>query len=165
MGTEIKIVSLSRTAKPVLRFLKMAYRIYRDDPYWVAPLLDDLRKVFTDANPLFEHAEMALWVATRDGEDVGRIAGILDRNYNRTQNDNAVFFGFFECINDLAVSSHHDPRQREHRGYDCNIDTVRSETLVEQCHSAGAQEFGRITTEIQRSHPPDHDPGRQDHEQ
>ena len=104
MDAEIRIVPLPRTAKPVLRFLKVAYRIYRDDPYWVAPLLDDLRKVFTDANPLFEHAEMALWVATRDGEDVGRIAAILDRHHNQTQKDNAVFFGFFECINDPAVS-------------------------------------------------------------
>src|SRR5208337_3254304 len=99
-----EIVPLSRNARQVLRFLKMSYGIYRDDPHWVAPLLMDLKKVFTDENPLFEHAEMALWVATRDGRDVGRIAGILDRNHNRIQKDNAAFFGFFECVNDAAVS-------------------------------------------------------------
>jgi GNAT superfamily N-acetyltransferase len=53
---------------------------------------------------LFEHADMALWVARRDGQDVGRIAGILDHNHNRTQKDDTAFFGFFECINDAAVS-------------------------------------------------------------
>jgi len=55
----IEIVSLSRDARNVLRFLKVSYGIYRDDPYWVAPLLTDLKKVFSDKNPLFEHAEMA----------------------------------------------------------------------------------------------------------
>ena len=104
MGNHIEIVPLSRNARQVLRFLKVSYGIYRDDPHWVAPLLMDLKKVFTDENPLFEHAEMALWVATRDGRDVGRIAGILDQNHNRTQKDSAAFFGFFECVNDAAVS-------------------------------------------------------------
>jgi len=40
-------------------------RFYRDDPHWVAPLLVDLKKVFTNDNPLFSHAEMALWVAVQ----------------------------------------------------------------------------------------------------
>ena len=104
MDNNTEIVPLSRNARQVLRFLKVSYGIYRDDPHWVAPLLMDLKRVFTDENPLFEHAEMAMWVARRDGRDVGRIAGILDRNHNRMQKDNAAFFGFFECVNDAAVS-------------------------------------------------------------
>ena len=104
MGSNIEIVPLPRQPRAVLRFLKVSYGIYDGDPHWVAPLLMDLKKVFTDENPLFDHAEMALWVATRDGRDVGRIAGILDRNHNQTQKDSAVFFGFFECVNDAAVS-------------------------------------------------------------
>jgi len=104
MSSDVKIVSLTRKPSEVLRFLKVSYGIYRDDPHWVAPLLMDLKKVFTDANPLFEHADMALWVAVRNGRDVGRIAGILDRNHNQTQNDSAAFFGFFESVNDTEVS-------------------------------------------------------------
>ena len=104
MGNNIEIVRLSRNPQQVLRFLKVSYGIYRDDPHWVAPLLVDLKKVFMDENPLFEHADMALWVATRGGQDVGRIAGILDQHHNRTQQDNAAFFGFFECVNDAEVS-------------------------------------------------------------
>jgi ribosomal protein S18 acetylase RimI-like enzyme len=64
----------------------------------------DLKKVFTDRNPLFKHAEMALWVATRNGQDVGRIAAILDHTHNRTQKSSAAFFGFFECVDDRDVS-------------------------------------------------------------
>src|SRR3974377_2024802 len=104
MSNGIQIIPLSRSPRDVMRFLKVSYSIYRDDPHWVAPLLMDLKKVFTDANPLFEHAEMAMGGGVRDGRDVGRIAGILDRNHNRTQKDSAAFFGFYECVNDGAVS-------------------------------------------------------------
>jgi len=104
MADAIEIIPLSRAPADVLRFLKVSYGIYRNDPYWVAPLLSDLKKVFTDENPLFQHAEVALWVARRGGQDAGRIAGVLDRHHNETQRDNAAFFGFFECVNDAAVS-------------------------------------------------------------
>jgi GNAT superfamily N-acetyltransferase len=104
MNNDIQIVPLSRNSRDVMRFLKVSYGIYRDDPHWVAPLLMDLKKVFTDANPLFEHAVMQLWVATRNGQDVGRIAGIIDHNHNRAPNEPAAFFGFFESVNDPEVS-------------------------------------------------------------
>lgn len=104
MSNHIQVVPLSRSARDVMRFLKVSYGIYENDPHWVAPLLMDLKKVFTDANPLFQHAEMQLWVATRDGRDVGRIAAILDHNHNHAAKDHAAFFGFYETVDDAAVS-------------------------------------------------------------
>ena len=102
--TDIQIVPLARTSREIMRFLKVSYGIYGDDPNWVAPLLMDLKKVFTNANPLFEHAVMQLWVATRGGQAVGRIAGIIDHHHNRAAKEAAAFFGFFESVNDPAVS-------------------------------------------------------------
>jgi ribosomal protein S18 acetylase RimI-like enzyme len=102
--SDLTVVPLSRSGAHLRRFLAVSYDIYRTDPHWVAPLLSDLKKVFADANPLFEHAEMQLWVATQGGRDVGRIAGIVDRNFNTHQRENAAFFGFFECVNDRAVA-------------------------------------------------------------
>lgn len=104
MSNDIQIAPLSRNSRDVQRFLELGYSIYRNDPYWVAPLLMDLKKVFTDANPLFQHADMQLWVATQGGQDVGRIAGVVDRNHNQAAGDSAAFFGFFECIDDEQVS-------------------------------------------------------------
>ena len=84
MNDALQIVELSRLrGRDLSRFLRVPYSIYKGDPNWVAPLLADLKKVFRDVNPLFEHAEMALWVATRGGKDVGRVAGIIDRNRRR----------------------------------------------------------------------------------
>jgi hypothetical protein len=102
MPTEI--VPLTRSSRDVDRFLRVPYGLYANDPHWVAPLEYDLKKVFTDANPLFEHADMQLWVARRDGHDVGRIAGILDHNYIKVQSADTAFFGFYECINEPDVS-------------------------------------------------------------
>jgi GNAT superfamily N-acetyltransferase len=101
--SRVQIVPLSRRRRDVLRFLKVSYGIYRNDPHWVAPLLFDLQKVFLDGNPFLDHAEMQLWVAEREGQDVGRVAGILDHRYVELQHDPAAFFGFFESQNDPAV--------------------------------------------------------------
>ena len=86
------------------RFLRVSHAIYQDDPFWVAPLMVDFKKIFADANPLFDHADLQLWIAERGGREVGRIAGIVDRHFNEFHNDHAAFFGFFECVNDCGVS-------------------------------------------------------------
>lgn len=101
---QTQIIPLARSARDVHRFLQAAYPIYEGDPRWVAPLLVDQRQVFLDGNPFFAHAQMQLWLAEQQGRVVGRIAGIYDRNYVEFQRDPAAFWGFFECVNDPAVS-------------------------------------------------------------
>lgn len=104
MSEPVRIVELPRDRSGIARFLQVPYLVYRGDPLWVAPILDDLKKVFTDKNPLFEHAEMKLWVAVREGRDVGRIAGVLDRSHNEFHGEETAFFGFFESVDDREVS-------------------------------------------------------------
>ena len=87
------------------RFLEVPYGIYDGDPNWVAPLLLDLKKVFTDANPLFEHAEMQLWIAVQNGRDVGRIMGLEDRLHNEIHQERTAYFGYYESPDDPAVAS------------------------------------------------------------
>jgi len=103
-GKPPEIVELTRRRSDVRRFLNVSYPIYQGDANWVAPLLMDLEKVFTVANPLFQHAEMALWIAVRDGRDVGRIAGIVDQHHLQYHHDGAAFWGFFESAADPTVS-------------------------------------------------------------
>ena len=104
MNNDVQIIPLSRTPRNIARFLEVSYAIYENDSLWVAPLLMDLKKVFTDANPLFAHAEMQLWVAVKGGRDVGRIAGIIDQHNNLPGRNPESFFGFYECIDDKQVS-------------------------------------------------------------
>ncbi len=104
MSQPLQIEPCSRASRDVRRFLNVSSAIYRDDPHWVAPLLVDLKQVFSDSNPLFQHAEMQLWLARRDGRDVGRIAGILDHHHNATHQERSAFFGFFECEDNAETS-------------------------------------------------------------
>jgi GNAT superfamily N-acetyltransferase len=104
MSSPIEILPLTREPRDVQRFLRVAYSIYGRDPHWVAPLLMDMAKVFSDANPLFQHAEAQLWIARREGRDVGRIAGIIERSHNEFHGERTAFFGFFECVDDAGVS-------------------------------------------------------------
>lgn len=89
----------------LMEFIKFPWRVYRDDPYWVPPLISE-RKDFLDPqkNPFFEHSEVELFLAQRDGETVGTIAAIINDNHNAFHEEKAGFFGLFEVIEDYAVA-------------------------------------------------------------
>lgn len=87
-------------------FIKFPWRIYRDDPAWVPPLIME-RKEFLDRqkHPFYAHGDAALFLARRNGEIVGRIMASDDPNYNAEHQSNTGCFGLFECVDDRAVAS------------------------------------------------------------
>lgn len=99
---EIKIV---QSKKDLMNFIKMPWDIYKDDPQWVPPLIMDRKKLLDkNKNPFFQHSEMELFLAYKDGKIVGRIAAITNENHNKFHEDNIGFFGFFESVNDFEVA-------------------------------------------------------------
>ncbi|HDH99890.1 MAG TPA: hypothetical protein ENF74_02740, partial [Firmicutes bacterium] len=69
--------------KDLEEFLRLPWRIYKGDPNWVPPLLRQERARFDPGkNPFFQHADVALFLARRDGEPVGRIAAIVNHAHN-----------------------------------------------------------------------------------
>ena len=102
------------------RLVKFVFKLYKNDPYWVAPLIGD-RKKFLDPqkNPSFEYLKVAYFVAeaivipenspkgTITGgmeQDVGIIAAVINPRHNETHNDKLGFFGLVECINNHEVA-------------------------------------------------------------
>ncbi len=86
-------------------FIKYPFTQYRGDPYWVPMMISDMENRFDPrTNPFYEHAEVQLFNAFRDGEIVGRVAGIVNYKHNEHANEKIVFFGFFESIDDCEVS-------------------------------------------------------------
>ncbi len=100
----VVIERIGRSRRELSRFFDVADGLYASDPLFVAPIRSDVAKVFQGENPFFRHGEMQLFVARRDGRDVGRVAAILDRNHNEFHGEKAAFFGFFESENDPEVA-------------------------------------------------------------
>ncbi|MCP5519981.1 MAG: N-acetyltransferase [Verrucomicrobiales bacterium] len=100
----IRVTPVACDRRGIARFLRVPYGIYDGDPNWVAPLVMDLQLVFQPRNPLFDHAEMQLWVAERDGRDVGRIMGLEERSHNEVHGERTAFFGFYESVDDPGVA-------------------------------------------------------------
>lgn len=98
----IEELSFSRLDRK--RFLNIEFRLNRDDPLWVPPLRMDRMKYLDPAkNPLFRHAEIAHFVAVRNGRDVGRIAAIRNHRHEELHEELVGFFGFLEAEEDQEV--------------------------------------------------------------
>ena len=88
------------------RFIKFQWQIYRDDLHWVPPLLMERHEFLDSAkNPFYLHADVALFLARRGGEIVGRIAAVEDRNFNAFHKTKTAYFGLFESVNDKEVAA------------------------------------------------------------
>jgi len=86
-------------------FIKLPWRLYRNEPHWVPPLLFERRRFFDrERNPFFEHAEAEYFLARRDGRVVGRISAHIDRRFNEYQQHEWGMFGFFECEDDAETA-------------------------------------------------------------
>ena len=82
-------------------FIAFPWTVYKNDPYWVPPLVSERRQFLDRAhNPFFEHAEAEFFLARRDGEVVGTIGAFTNHLYNETHNDRSGFFGFFEVLDE-----------------------------------------------------------------
>jgi hypothetical protein len=108
MGT-VSILPV-RDKDAIGRFISLPFRLYAQDPNWVAPLLaDHRRELDARRNPFFEHATGAYFLAVREGSVVGRISAHTDERYNEFHSDGARdstgFWGFFECDDDPAAAA------------------------------------------------------------
>ncbi len=75
---------MSVTVRPIDKsehkaFVDLSYRLYANDPNWVPPLKMDLHELLTPGkNPWFEHGELQLFLAERNGKVIGRISAHFD---------------------------------------------------------------------------------------
>lgn len=95
--SQVEVVPV-RDARASRQFLNFPYSLYSNDPHWVPPLRIAQKELFNkDTHPFYKHAEVACFLARREGRIAGRIAAILDRNYNEFHGEHTGFFGFFEA--------------------------------------------------------------------
>lgn len=86
------------------KFVEFNLKLYKGNPYHVPGLIkDELGTLNPRTNPAFQFCEAAYFLAYRNGEIVGRIAGIINHRANDTWNQNNARFGFVDFINDDEV--------------------------------------------------------------
>tara|TARA_B100000795_G_C22748858_1_gene418503 strand:+ start:86 stop:1216 length:1131 start_codon:yes stop_codon:yes gene_type:complete len=93
------------TKKEMKQFVKFPFSIYKNNPYWVPPIIkEELEVLSKDSNPAFENAEARFFIAIRKGTIVGRIAAIINWYEVKEQKIQKMRFGWYDVIDDIEVS-------------------------------------------------------------
>lgn len=102
MAIIIKKVSNKKELKTFIRF---NYELYKNNPYSVPDLYDDMLGTFSpQKNAAFEFCEADYFLAYKDDKVVGRVAAIINRRANETWNKKEVRFGWIDFVDDPEVS-------------------------------------------------------------
>ena len=95
-----------KSAAELDRFIRLPWKIYKDYPCWVPPLISERKKFLNpQINPFFENAEVRLFLAEdHRGNALGRIALVHDHNYQESYSKRTGIMGMFETVDDENVS-------------------------------------------------------------
>ena len=90
--------------KDLKKFVHFPFELYKNNEFWIPPLIADEIKTLSIANPAFEFCELQMWLAYKNGKIAGRVAGIINNRANETWNKKNVRFGWIDFIDDIHVS-------------------------------------------------------------
>lgn len=102
MAVIIKKVS---SKKEMHSFIRFNYELYKNNPYSVPDLYDDVLNTFNrKKNAAFEFCDAEYFLAYKNEKLVGRVAAIINHRANETWNKKEVRFGWIDFIDDEEVS-------------------------------------------------------------
>lgn len=91
--------------KQLNAFIDLPYRLYKGHPYFVPPLrFDEKATLQRDKNPAFDYCEAKYWLACRDGQVVGRVAGIVNNAYIQKWKNRYMRFGWIDFEEDEEIA-------------------------------------------------------------
>ncbi|MBQ8229855.1 MAG: hypothetical protein IJZ32_04085 [Clostridia bacterium] len=93
-----------KSKKERREFVEYPLRLYKGERCFVPPLYGDEIKLFTDKNIYSKTCESVFYIAQRDGKTVGRIQGILQKQYNEIHAQKQVRFTRFDCEDDAETA-------------------------------------------------------------
>ena len=103
-GADLVVRRIDPSPARLREFARVQPDLALECPAAVLPLVAEVTKVLSDANPFWKRAERSLWIASREGRAVGRIAAILDPLHESLHGERCAYFGFFESIDDPGVA-------------------------------------------------------------
>ncbi len=103
MSLEIKEI---KTRKELKEFVRFPNKLYRGHPNYVPAIINqDIKTLTQGQNPAAKNCKTALWMAYRDGQPVGRIAGIINHDFYYKWGKNYARFGWMDFVEDFEVAS------------------------------------------------------------
>ena len=104
MNETTLIIVPVETAADLDEFIKLPYRLHRDDPNWVPPLLMERRGTLDrDKSPYMKRATVQLWLAKRGSKIVGRISAQMDPFVEAERGPEEGHFGMIDAEDDITV--------------------------------------------------------------
>jgi len=86
-------------------FLRFPWRIYKNDPLWVPPLLPERKaRIDPQKGTFFKRGEAEFFIAWKDDRPLGTICAAQDRAVNDQRGRRDCMFGFFECLPDYEIA-------------------------------------------------------------
>ena len=100
---EIKEV---KTKKDIKNFVNFPHQLYKNVEHYVPFLnIDEVNKFDEKKNESYEDCIVKCFLAYKEDEIVGRVAGIIQKLYNSKVNEKRIRFSRFDCINDQEVAN------------------------------------------------------------
>lgn len=87
------------------QFVNFPLKLYKNNPYFVPPLYMDEMNLFTEKNVYNKTCESSFYLALKNGEVVGRIQGIIQKQFNEIHGEKRARFTRFDSINDEEVAT------------------------------------------------------------
>ncbi|MCF6350456.1 MAG: GNAT family N-acetyltransferase [Flavobacteriaceae bacterium] len=101
----IEIKEISRVKKEMKKFVTFPFHLYKNNKYWVPPIINDEIASFDETkNPVFKNARAHFFLAYKNTKIVGRVAVIINYTEVEDQNIKKIRFGWFDVIDDLEVT-------------------------------------------------------------
>lgn len=94
------------TKKEIKEFVKFPFQIFKNNPYWIPPIINEEVASFDkEKNPVFENADAFFYLAYNEkGKIVGRVIAIINKHDVEVEGIKKVRFGWLDMIDDVEVT-------------------------------------------------------------
>lgn len=99
---EVKQIS---SKKDIKKFVQFQLELYKNNPYYIPPIVkDEMANFDPEKNQVFKNADCWLFLAYKNGQIVGRIAGIINYIEINDQKKPKMRYGWLDMIDDIEVT-------------------------------------------------------------
>ncbi len=101
----MQVRELEKNKKDLVPFINFAWEIYKNDPHWVAPLKNDLLKLFLgqDSSRKIHCGPHSFFMVWENNLPLGRILVGINQKKNSRGNRKTGYFGYLEMVNSFEV--------------------------------------------------------------